>query len=47
METDKRCGDCLWCEKDDGEPYYCLMKDLYTLVSPNDKACEEFEAKGD
>lgn len=44
----KTCNDCRWCVKDEGDPPYCLMKDLYTLVSPNDKACEDFvEAKGD
>ncbi len=47
METDKRCGDCRWCMKDEGEPYYCLKKDLYTFVTPNDKACEEFDEKGE
>lgn len=42
MENNKRCGDCRWCMKDEGEPYYCVMRDLYYFVTPNDKACQDF-----
>lgn len=41
--TIKRCGDCLWCIKDEGEPYYCVMRDLYYFVTLNDKACQDFQ----
>ena len=39
----KFCGNCLWLVKDEGKPYYCAIKDLYTLREPTDKACEEWK----
>lgn len=37
-----KCGDCACLITDEGEPYYCAAKDLYTLVKASDPACEEF-----
>ena len=42
MSESKTCGDCLWCIKEEGPPYYCAMRDLYYFVTPKDKACEEY-----
>lgn len=42
MSENKTCGECLWCIKEEGPPYYCALRDLYYLVTPNDKACEWF-----
>lgn len=27
------CGDCLFLVKDEGEPYYCAVRDLYTFCA--------------
>lgn len=36
------CGNCAYFITDEGEPYYCAIKDLYTFCKPSDKACWEF-----
>ena len=49
MQTKEHtCGECIYCVKAEGPPYYCAVRDLYYFVTPNDKACEDFvEDKGD
>jgi hypothetical protein len=42
-ETKYACGDCLFLDKDDGEPYYCLMKELYHFRKEGDEICDRFE----
>ena len=39
-----KCGDCVFCEKQDGNPY-CYLKDLYTTVSLDDE-CDEKDIRG-
>jgi hypothetical protein len=41
---DKVCGNCNFCEKNDGKPY-CYLKDLYTTVELNQK-CDETDIYG-
>lgn len=41
--SQKTCGNCLWFCREDGEPYYCLKKDLYTFQNETDSACEEWK----
>lgn len=36
------CGDCIFLVVDEGEPYYCATKDLYTFYKRDDAACEYF-----
>ena len=38
----KQCGDCVYLIKDEGKPYYCAIRDLYTFCEETDKACEEW-----
>lgn len=35
------CATCAYLITDEGEPFYCAMQDLYTVVEPTDKACHE------
>lgn len=35
-----RCGDCSCFITEEGEPYYCAAKDLYTFVKADDRANE-------
>ncbi len=44
--ADNKCGDCVFLITEDGEPYYCATRDLYTLREASDKACGEFVNKG-
>jgi hypothetical protein len=37
-----KCGSCQWLVTADGEPYYCALRDLYTLRDKQDEACEEY-----
>lgn len=37
-----KCGDCKWLVTKEGKPYYCAIKDLYTIKGYTDDACEEF-----
>ena len=39
----KTCGNCLFLVKDDGKPYYCAIKDLYTCREETDSACKEWK----
>lgn len=39
----KYCGNCYWLVKNEGKPYYCAIKDLYTCREPTDEACEEWK----
>ncbi len=43
--TERRCYDCSFCVKDDGQPY-CVMKDLYTNVYPK-SICDEINIRGE
>ena len=43
--TERKCGNCALCIKDDGYPY-CVMKDLYTNVELDD-VCDEKDIRGD
>ena len=41
-----KCGNCQWLVTSEGKPYYCALRDLYTLKDVQDEACEEYlEAK--
>ena len=42
-ETEKTCGNCQWLIKNEGKPYYCAIKDLYTCREETDSACEEWK----
>lgn len=42
MRDKNTCGNCCFCIKEEGEPYFCALRDLYYLVRAEDKACEEF-----
>lgn len=35
------CDNCVYCIKDEGEPYYCAIQDLFTWVKATDEACED------
>jgi hypothetical protein len=37
-----KCGDCHWLVTKDGRPYYCAIKDLYTIRMLSSNACEEY-----
>lgn len=41
--TESKCGKCVYLIKEDGEPYYCAIKDLYTFRKEEDNACDEYE----
>lgn len=43
--TERKCGNCALCIKDDGHPY-CAVKDLYTNVELDD-VCNEKDIKGE
>lgn len=43
--TERKCGNCALCIKDDGHPY-CACKDLYTNVELDDD-CDEKDIKGE
>lgn len=43
MSESKNCGNCLYCVKQEGPPYYCAIRDLYYFITPNDKACEDYQ----
>ena len=43
--ADDKCGNCAFLITEDGEPYYCAIRDLYTLREANEKACGEFVNK--
>lgn len=35
------CDNCVYCIKDEGEPYYCAIQDLFTWVKATDEACDD------
>jgi hypothetical protein len=37
-----KCGNCQWLITGQGRPYYCAIKDLYTIRDNLDEACEEY-----
>lgn len=37
-----KCGHCAYLVSNEGEPYYCSMKDLYTFVGIDDVACPDY-----
>lgn len=41
MNEENKCKNCVFIEEEDGF-YYCLMKDLYTQVKPEEEACYSF-----
>ena len=43
--TERKCGNCALCIKDDGHPY-CAVKDLYTNVELDD-VCDEKDIRGE
>jgi hypothetical protein len=43
--ADNKCGDCAFLITEDGEPYYCAIRDLYTLREASNEACGEFVNK--
>ena len=38
-QTDYTCKDCVFLSDEDSEFQYCLVKELYTYVNPDDDAC--------
>lgn len=40
--TPPTCGDCLYLVTDDGAPFYCVMRDLYTFRETTDSVCDEY-----
>lgn len=44
--TDNKCGDCAFLITEDGEPYYCAIRDLYTCRKVDDAACEYWKGGG-
>lgn len=43
--TERKCGNCAFCIKDDGHSY-CVMKGLYTNVELDDM-CDEKDIRGE
>jgi len=41
MDNPLTCATCRWLITSEGEPYYCLMYDLYTTRSLSDPACSD------
>ena len=41
---DKTCKNCVFITDEDYLPF-CVLKPLYTLVNPNDEACDEYVSK--
>ena len=38
-----KCGNCVYLVTEEGEPYYCAIRDLYTFRDMDDEACEDWE----
>ena len=38
-QTKYTCKDCVFLNDEDSEFQYCLVKELYTYVNPDDDAC--------
>lgn len=45
MNKVKTCGNCVFLVMDEGEPFYCAIRDLYTFRASEDKACDEWLRK--
>lgn len=41
-EQEHTCGECASLIREDGEPYYCAIRDLYTLREDTDLACDDW-----
>ena len=41
----RKCGNCSFLVRTDGEPYYCAVRDLYSFRKENDRACKDWEAE--
>lgn len=39
MKEGRTCGNCIFLKTDDGEPFYCIREDLYTIREKKDAAC--------
>jgi len=37
-----KCGNCQWLVTEEGKPYYCALRDLYTIRDKQDNACDEY-----
>ena len=37
-----KCGNCQWLVTADGKPYYCALRDLYTIKDEQDEGCDDF-----
>ena len=44
MKIEPICGNCNFCEKNEGTPF-CYLKDLYTHVELDHK-CDELDSRG-
>jgi hypothetical protein len=40
-----KCGNCHWLVTNEGKPYYCALRDLYTFRDVQDDACSEYVEK--
>jgi hypothetical protein len=40
-----KCGECHWLVTNEGKPYYCALRDLYTFRDEQDNACDEYVKK--
>ena len=45
MNKVKTCGNCIFLATDEGEPFYCVIRDLYTFREAGDSACVEWQLK--
>lgn len=43
--TMNKCGNCQWLVTEEGKPYYCALRDLYTFRDVQDNACDEYVEK--
>ena len=47
MTNDRKCGNCIFFIEDEGEPFYCAIRDLYTIREKDDPGCEEWRQNND
>ena len=40
-----KCGNCQWLVTEEGKPYYCALRDLYTFRDVQDNSCDEYVEK--
>lgn len=43
MDNPLTCATCRWLITSEGEPYYCALRDLYTLRKPSSPACPDHQ----